>query len=341
MGGPKKTAHGPAPALVGAALLAGLCATSCGGPGRAATRSTQPPVSTTSAPPTSTAPASLFRASLFSKGGVQSWPLLPSSARFASDVTQDYTQAYGAVGVNTMPIYSVPASQPAVAMSVLPGCNSFLADTGREVPVPAYASLNGSSDDPLIVYQPSSGSDWELWRVTKAPGGTYSACWGGRLDMETSSGVFPWPYGMSATGISYLATTITEADVASGQIEHTIALQLPRCNGAVYPADRHDCGASPDQPAEGQWFRLPAGLPMPGGLTPFAQMVFRALQRYGAVVVDYAGAVMIEAEQQSDWAAEGHGGVDPITASWQGEPEYKVVADIPWSSLQAIDPPKP
>jgi hypothetical protein len=56
-------------------------------------------------------------------------------------------------------------------------------------------------------------------------------------------------------------------------------------------------------------------------------------------VVDQAGAVMIEAEQTSDWAAEGNTGTNPITASWDGLEEYQVVANLPWSNLQAVDPP--
>ena len=58
------------------------------------------------------------------------------------------------------------------------------------------------------------------------------------------------------------------------------------------------------------------------------------------VVTDQGGAVMLQAEQPSDWAAEGHSGTDPITASWTGEQEYQVVANLPWSSLQAVDPPR-
>ena len=63
------------------------------------------------------------------------------------------------------------------------------------------------------------------------------------------------------------------------------------------------------------------------------------------VVTDQGGAVMIEAEQQSDWAAEGYTGQDPITASWtnsagQALPEYEVIASLPWSSLQVVDPPQ-
>ncbi|MGH9106621.1 MAG: hypothetical protein ACRDZX_12445 [Acidimicrobiales bacterium] len=264
----------------------------------------------------------------------------PSSARFANDVVADYQSHYGSVGVNTEPIYRVPANQPAVTVTPSPGCGNFTADTGTSIPVPAFAQLNGSSDNPLVIYQPSSSTEWELWQAKRNANGTYSACWGGRLDMASSDGVFPSPYGLSATGISYLATTITSADVASGSIDHAIAVILPSCNYSVYPADRTDCGSNPGQPAEGQWFRFAPGTPMPSGLTPFAQMVFRAVQRYGMVVVDQGGAVMLQAEQPSDWSAQGYSGASPISASWGGQPEYKVVASLPWSDLQAVDPPR-
>lgn len=337
-------------AAAGAVILLGSVVSACGSSQKASPPSSTRPSSPTTTNTTPTTvnyrratfapPATLWPKSIFSKPDVASWPLLSTSSRFASDIVSDYTQDYGSVGVNSLPIYRVPADQPGVPISVLQGCNSFLADTGSGIPIPPYASLNGSSDNPLIVYQPSTDSDWELWRATKNQNGTYSACWGGRLDMATSTGVFPSPFGMSATGISYLNTAITEADVASGQIDHTIAIQIPRCNQGVYPADRHDCATDPGQPSEGQWFRLPTNLAMPAGLTPFAQMVFRALQRYGAVVTDFAGAVMLQSEQTNDWAEEGNSGTDPITASWEGLPEYKVVAALPWSDLQAVSPPQ-
>jgi hypothetical protein len=271
---------------------------------------------------------------------VQNWPVDGNSNEFVNDLVTDYEDNYGGVGVNSQPVYSVPAGQSDVNVSVRPGCNSFLSDTGSQIPIPPFTSLNGSSDDPLIVWQPSTGTDWELWEASRQSSNSYSACWGGKLDMATSDGVFPSTLGLSATGISYLATTITEADVASGSINHALAITLPACNGYVYPAGRGDCGSDPGQPAEGQWFRLPSYITMPSGLTPFAQMVFRALQTYGAVVTDHGGAVMLESEQTSDWAAEGHSGTDPITASWGGLQEYEVVASLPWSSLQVVDPPQ-
>ena len=300
----------------------------------------EPPASgvTDLAPPASLMPDSVFNSL------VQGWAVDPNSSSFANDFVTDYKNNYGNVGVNTAPIYWVSATQSDSAVTVSAGCNNFTSDTGTELPIPSYTDLNSSSDNPLIIYQPSSASAWELWQATRNSNGTYSACWGGKLNLASTNGVFPSPYGLSATGIGYLPTTITQADVASGAIDHAIAVQLPGCYKFVYPANRYDCPSHPNdgpsQPNEGQWFRFPAGTAMPTGLTPFGQMVFKAVQTYGMVVTDYAGGVMLQAEQPSDWAAEGNTGTDPITASWAGQAEYQVVANLPWSQLQAVDPPQ-
>jgi len=220
---------------------------------------------------------------------------------------------------------------------VEPGAEVEL-DARFRAPIPPGAYNSNTSDDTIIVSQPSTGGDWELWRATQT-NGQWSACWGGGMNALTSSGVFPSPFGSSASGISYLATTITEDDVASGHINHAIPLQIKTCNGFTAPADRTDCGWHPGSPSEGTWFRMPASTPMPAGLTPFARMVFKALQQYGAVVLDRAGAVMIQGENSADWAFEGHTGTDPITTAFAGKPEYQVLNGIPWSHLQVILPP--
>jgi hypothetical protein len=239
-----------------------------------------------------------------------------------------------------MPILTVPADQPLVPVTVKAGCANFLPDTGSSIPIPVYATTTGTGDSPLVIDQPATASDWELWQASPNPDGSWSACWGGKLDTNHSDGVFPNGYGLSATGISYLATTITEGEVASGRIDHALALDLPACTAPeVFPADRTDCAHDPGQPPEGTWWRFPAGLRMPSGLTPFGRLVFKAIQTYGMVQVDQAGAVALQAEDVSDWAEEGHSGVDPITASWQGEPESEVIANLPWNRLEVVPPP--
>ena len=286
-------------------------------------------------------PASLMTNSLFDRD-IQSWGLDASSASFAADIVADYKAAYGAVATNLdRPVYWVPANQPLVPITVASGCNNFIPSTGNEAPVPPDAVPGNDSDNILTVYQPSTETAWEFW-LAKETNGAWSACWGGKLDMATTDGVFPAPYGETASGLSNLATEITEADIASGSINHAIGIVVlgDACNGYVYPADRGDCGSYPGQPAEGQWFRFPAGLAMPGGLVPFAQMVFKAIQSYGAVVVDQGGAVGLNVDQPSAWAGEGHSGTDPITASMDGLATYQVVASLPWGDLQTVDPPQ-
>jgi hypothetical protein len=296
--------------------------------------------------------------SLFNEN-VQGWAVDPSSSAYVSSIVSQYTSAYGEVGVNfNRPVYEVPAGQAMVPISVSSGCNDFTGDqatpngsgaSGTEVPIPSYAQAGNSSDNILTVYQPSTNRAWEFWEAVNKGNGTWSACWGGELNMATSDGVFPDPYGETAAGISNLATEITESDVASGSIHHAIAMEVlgDQCDrsatssdGGLYPADRTDCSNSiAGAPAEGQWFRFPANLAMPSGLSPFAQMVFKAVQTYGMVVVDQGGAVMLEADEPSVWSQQGNSGTDPITASQNGLAEYEVVASLPWSNLQTIDPP--
>jgi hypothetical protein len=54
-----------------------------------------------------------------------------------------------------------------------------------------------------------------------------------------------------------------------------------------------------------------------------------------------AGRWPLEADQPSVWTAEGNSGTDPITTSLRGLAVYKVLGDLPWSSLQVVDPPQP
>jgi hypothetical protein len=113
-----------------------------------------------------------------------------------------------------------------------------------------------------------------------------------------------------------------------------------RCNGHVAPAVRGDCGVDPGQPAEGTWFRMAPTATLPAASTPFTRMVFRALQTYGCVVTDHAGALAFQAETAADWTAQGHRGPDPMTKSWAGKADYDVLAGLPIEDLQVISPPR-
>jgi hypothetical protein len=252
------------------------------------------------------------------------------------------------------PVYQAASNTADVQVSVASGCNDFTGDqatpngsgaTGTEVPIPSYAQAGDSSDNILSVYQPSTDRAWEFWEASQNSNGSWSACWGGEMDMATSNGVFPNGYGETASGISNLATEISEADIASGSINHAIAIEVlgNQCDYFVAPADRGDCSQSiSGAPSEGSWFRFAPGTAMPSGLSPFAQMVFKAISTYGMVVVDMGGAVMLEADMADPGPWEGQGNSvasDPITNATDNLAEYQLVANLPWQDLQAVDPP--
>jgi hypothetical protein len=287
--------------------------------------------------------------SIFNAGTAQSWATDPRSATYAADLVSDYQTHFGTVGVNYEPDYTVPGNQPDVTV-ISDGCGhgDFTGatasppgngQTGTEVPIPTYASTYGSGDSPLAIYQPALGRAYEFWQAVKVNATTWKACWGGESDPETSPGVYPAWFGRTATGIALADLDITEADVAAGAIKHAIAMDITACDGFVFPAARGDCGSAAGQPPEGQMFRLPASTSCSGLVTTLADLVCQAIKTYGLVVVDQAGAVMLQAEQSSDWAAEGLTGTDPLTSAEQGQPEYLAVYNIPWSALQAVDPP--
>jgi hypothetical protein len=321
-------------------------------------------------------PASLMPRSLFNRS-VTTWPVDPDSTALVSEFNADWQTNYGNVGVNGRPVVWVPAGQPLVRLSVQAGCTNFLTDTGAWAPIPPWAPTSGPNDYALTIYQPSSNSVWELWQAhestttstsgsgtgTTNPG--WSACWGGKAYMSTFSGVFPAPYGETAAGISNLATEVTEADALSGTIDHAIGLQVVNCTGGVYPAAREDCWSGPGAPAEGQWFRFAPTVNCANyDTTPFENEVCLAGQQKGFVVVDHGGSDGIEADYATgSWTDEGNpgpvgswqdnpnggccifaGGGGPLedafqTSSGTYEQEWNVIANLPWSQLQVIDPP--
>lgn len=277
--------------------------------------------------------------------------VLSNSAAMVSNFVSQYKNNYGTININNGsygdPIYRVGANQPTSNVSFnTSACSGHASFQTMSVPVPSGATSATGTDHSIIFYQPSTNSDWEFWEFTNT-NGVYQACAGGKISpVNTSNGVFPVSATQSqvaSSGISYLATDITETDVQSGAINHALAVQIIYCNGSyVAPArSNYDCGnngnTSNDIPY-GQYFRFPSSLALPSGLTPLGQMIFKAIQKYGMVVTDKSGAVAISAETPVGWQLTGNSG-DPITSAMNGVASYSVITGLPWSQLQAIAPP--
>jgi hypothetical protein len=158
--------------------------------------------------------------------------------------------------------------------------------------------------------------------------------------VSRSDGVFPAPYGLSASGLSYLGGAIKAHELQSGVIDHVIAVNLVETTigKQVAPANRND-GKSSSAIAipEGTRFRLDPSIDVTKlDLSPVAVTVARALQRYGMVVTDTAGAVVLMAEDAQPFLAAGE--PNPYEALFAGTPSYSVLDGMPWSRLHVVPP---
>jgi hypothetical protein len=192
-----------------------------------------------------------------------------------------------------------------------------LAPSLRDVPTPANLIASQGTDASTTIYQPSTDTYWDFWRASEDASGHWSACWGGKIEhYSRNRGIFANPLGTTATGLPLGAFTIRIAELQRGYIDHAINLVVPRtqANCFSWPATRDD-GNTPgsDLPCEGQRFRLNPSFDVSTLYGPAAQIIARAMQKYGLILTDKGGAVVTYAEDPRPYEAT-HGGVNPYPA---------------------------
>ena len=245
----------------------------------------------------------------------------PNSQQLVSSFNQQWRDNYGTVGINTddfsIPIYRVPAGQATVAVSIAQDCNSSagLLEQIDAVPIPANAQPANGTDHSLVIWQPSTDTEWELWMAQRAGDGSWSACWGGRIEnMSQAQGVFPFPYGVAASGLSYLAGAIKASELHAGRIDHALAVNVVHAavGTQVAPANRTDGDSTdPDAIPEGTRFRLDPSIDVTKlGLPAGGVAIAHALQDYGMYVTDRSGAVVLMGE--SSRAVRGRRPAEPV-----------------------------
>jgi hypothetical protein len=276
-------------------------------------------------------------------------PIASNSAALVRAFTDQVKRYYGHMVINTTkwsaPVYVVAANAPTIALigqsSICPrpeGIFSGFQAQIEAVPLPTEALPAAGTDKEVIVWQPSTGHLWELWRVLKESG-RWTACWGGEIaDAYTSEGIFPAPFGAGASGLSLLGGQIHLEDLEHGAINHALEVSVPETahSGFVWPADRTDgTSSSADAIPEGTRFRLNPKLDLSAlHLSPAALEIATAITRYGMIVGDTAGTVALQAQDTTPLIKAG--APNPYDALL-GNP-YDVLDAIPWSQLEVVSP---
>jgi len=290
-------------------------------------------------------------------------PLQPNSQGMVADLVRQVNERTPWVNTTkwSVPVYTVPADQPTVRVKVdIPGADNawnnpmftnvtdaFALQTEFDaVPIPPDAHPSDGTDHHLVVWQPSTDTAWEFWEARDVPRDQlpwndptpgWHAMWGARVDhVSTSDGANPAPYGATASGLALLGGLVRISELEAGHIDHALGVAITQPERGVFvpPATRTD-GAydGPNAIPEGTRFRLDPNLDVNSlHLPPVTRMFALAAQRYGLIVRDTAGNIVIYGEDPYPT------GSNPYPQLFGGLTPDQIMRAFPWNRLQAITP---
>ena len=270
----------------------------------------------------------------------------PQSDAITSGLLREVARSYEAPPhptINTTsystPIYTVGRDQPRVRVKLdqPAGYAPHLESRFASVPVPPGARPAQGSDGHMVVWQPGTDTLWEFWRMRQSTDG-WHARWGGRLDdVSTGPGHFAAPVanlGATATSLPLVGGLMTTAELASGRIDHALAMAVPNPRRGVFalPAQRDDgVSTDPSSVPEGARFRLDPSLDVDAlGLAPPIRAMARAAQRYGIIVRDRSSVVAFYGEDSSSL------GMNPYPGLFGGTAPWDLLRSFPWGHLQLL-----
>ena len=312
------------------------------------TSTTTAPTTTTTAPTTTTTVVTKtphFASNAFWYERIPANVALnPLSSTYVSAFDAMWKTYYNNVGINTTqyapPIWVASSTTPTQRVRVWDCQNKGYLDAGLQaqlasVPIPPGTKPSAGTDHELVISQPATDTLWEMWQARWASDGVLEACWGGKLtNVSTSQGVYPYPYGTTATGLSLAGGIITPQELQAGHIDHALSIALVQAQKSLFswPANRTDGSVvSTSAIPEGLRFRLDPTIDVDAlPISATAKIIAHAVQTYGMIVRDKSGSVTFYAEN-----VYAETGTDPYPALF-GAPSYSVLNGIPWNRLQAL-----
>jgi Predicted solute binding protein len=249
-------------------------------------------------------------------------PLHAESAKYAEYMFNDFGGTMPEMNFRkyTYPVYD---ASKATDSYVVKDTNNWGNLNGKTIPFNPAWKQNAGTDAQIIIVDPVSGKEWNLWEVVidssakqitigngnLCPGDVFTNNWDTKATKCT---------GSRGVGINYLAMLVRPWEMEQGKIEHALSMPIIGTSGASYvaPATKLEHPGKVGNIPEGMRFALKityeeidAHVATLTGLTAAKKKAVKtilvALKDYGWFVTDTAGghAFQFEAPEsaQSEW----------------------------------------
>lgn len=265
--------------------------------------------------------------------------IAPSSASIIANLTSNHVNFEGSTGQFAFTsddgrdgVYYSRPSDPVITIhctyywgpGTCSGANKVNID-GQQIHVPAGAMpQDNGSDMHMTVVDQTDNLEYDFEHAAWSADHKTLNVWSGAAipagpGLGTGLGA-----GGTAAGFSTLAGLITEPELASGTINHALAINLPCTNGVVYPAEQaNGLPCTQEQGQTNTSTAAPLGTLLQlnmtdaqiaaSGAPAWQQTIMTAMAHYGMYVNDTDGIGNIELEAESDISYTSLGGPSRLT----------------------------
>ncbi|MCJ8505911.1 hypothetical protein MRU69_13780 [Kocuria flava] len=257
----------------------------------------------------------------------------PNSAAMVAQASRS-ARVYANLYEFGIPVHSAPVGTPRhdVSCTAPWGTCPF---QDRSVAIPSHAAPNSGSDGAMVVMDATTNTVSEFWQARRSADGRWTTTWGA-INSLSGSG---WGGNSTGSGASRLGGVIRVDEIGSGVIDHALVVQSDNVCQGVHraPALKTDgTSTRSDCLPEGARLQLDPGLDVTAisGITPGEVAVARAMQVYGAYVVDQGGAALsMSFELAPDATPTSPGAVyEAAGLRW----DYYGMSKVPWNRLRVL-----
>lgn len=235
-------------------------------------------------------------------------PVHPNSKKYIQSIgtTKALHPDFGAGTYEGEPL-GIPINIVGPATKRLPIEFEYAEESDRETyPIPAQPKVEGGmksdGDKHLIALDTANATLYELFNVSKASNGKWSAGCGAIFDLR-SNALRPdgWT-SADAAGLPIMPGLVRYAEVASGSINHALRFTAPKTQKKyIWPA-RHYASSdtNPNLPPMGIRLRLKSDFDE-SSYPKDCQVILRCLKKYGMLLADNGSSWFISGEPDERW----------------------------------------